>query len=171
QAYLYALTTSGAKLKALIMDMIGDTSEGFDEEEYAEQLQLYAELFPIVANWISTPNSTVNVSVDQTGRLKNLSSSVRIDINIDVEELWQIAEILLSEDQKSFLHIIKLAFSNYFVSASGKSGTWTIRIDFTTDENFYYDEASISLEDADSDMFLPVSQNVEGRHEIIVAAT
>lgn len=169
QAYLYALTTSGAKLKALILDMIGDTSEGFDEEQYAEELRLYAEIFPTIAGWISTPNSTINVSLDQMGKLKTLSSSIRIDINIKLEEMWRIVEIFVPEEQKAFLPLVKLGLNNIFVAASGESGIWTVRIDFTTEESFYYDADSINLENADSDLFIPVSQNIEGRQEIIIS--
>ncbi len=168
QSYLYAFTTSGAKLKALILDMIGDTSEGFDEEQYAEELRLYADIIPTVSNWISTPNSTINVSLDQASKLKTLSSSIRIDINVKVQEMWDIVALLLPEDQQSIITAAKIMLSNFFVAASGEYGTWTIRIDFTTEESFYYDAASISLENVDSDLFIPVSQDVEGRHEIAI---
>lgn len=168
QAYLYALTTSGAKLKSLILDMIGDTKDGFDEEEYAEELRLYASVIPTVSNWISTPNSTINASVDQAGRLKSLSSSMRIDINIDLAQLRQIAQ-LLPEDQKQMIMSAAALMNLFFVSAAGSKGTVTIRIDLTTDESFYYDADAISLENADSDLFMPVSQNVENRHEIVIA--
>lgn len=169
QAYLYALTTSGAKLKSMILEMIGDTAEGFDEAQYAEDLRLYAEIFPIFSSWISTPNSTVNVSLDQMGKLKNLSSSIRIDINMKLEEMWRIVEMFIPEEQKSLLPLVKLGLNNIFVAASGESGIWTIRIDFTTEESFYYDTESINLDSADSDLFIPASQNIEGRQEIIIS--
>jgi hypothetical protein len=108
--------------------------------------------------------------VDQAGRLKSLSSSMRIDINIDLAQLRQIAQLqLLPEDQKQMIRSAATLMDLLFVSAAGSKGTVTIRIDLTTDESFYYDADAISLENADSDLFMPVSQNVENRHEIVIA--
>ena len=60
--------------------------------------------------------------------------------------------------------------NNRFVSAAGDYGIWTLRIDFTIDEYFYYDDASVDLSKLDQDMFIDHNQEVEGRTVFLIDA-
>lgn len=170
QAYLYSITTAGAKLKGLILDSINESAENFDEEQYAEDLRLYAEIIPTVSKWIKTPDSTVNAQVDKEGRLKSFSSSMRIDIDINVEEMWQILALIMPKENKAMIDAASFFLSNMFRSSAGGKGIWTIRIDLTTDETFYYDEQSVSLSNVDPDMFLAITEKNADRFAIIIDA-
>ncbi|HHT82879.1 MAG: hypothetical protein ACOYEC_03950 [Christensenellales bacterium] len=169
-AYLYQITTYGAKLKAFILDVIGQNAENFDEERYAEDLYLYTQIIPIISSWLSTPDSSVGAEVTKGGQLKKLSSSIRVDININVNEMWDILELLAPDYIKSNMIWLKALLNNRFVSAAGDYGIWTLRIDFTIDEYFYYDDASVDLSKLDQDMFIDHNQEVEGRTVFLIDA-
>ena len=83
------------------MDVIGQNAENFDEERYAEDLYLYTQIIPIISSWLSTPDSSVGAEVTKGGQLKKLSSSIRVDININVNEMWDILELLAPDYIKS----------------------------------------------------------------------
>lgn len=169
QAYVYAITTLGAKIKAFLLNALNDTSKDFDEEQYAKDLQLYAEIIPTVSNWIKTPDAQSQAQVDKEKRLKSFSHSIRIDIDINVDELFDIFELLLPEE-KAKIKAVKFFLDETFASSSGQLGIWTVRIDLAAKENFYYDSQSINLDLVDADMFLDIKENNENRETITILA-
>ncbi|MFW5780311.1 MAG: hypothetical protein ACOCWI_02540 [Bacillota bacterium] len=173
EAYMYAITTYGAKLRALIADMIGEAEENLDSDEYAEELQLYADIFPTVMSWLSVHDSKVDAKVDKDGNMRSFASSITVDLNINIEELRDILELLIEDDPDitpSTIRMAMLGMSLILTSATGSNDVWTIRFELATQENFYYDENSIDLSEKDQELFIPNSEDVEGRTEIRIEA-
>lgn len=166
EAFVYSITTLGSKLKAFILDALNKQSEGFDEEQYAEDLQLYAQIIPMVSGWIKASNSNIDAKVDKNGKLQAFSSSMQIDIDIKLDELWDIARLILPQSEHVMIGLVDFFLGSFFRSSSGGKGIWSIRIELTTDEWFYYDDESLNLSKVDTDLFLPNSEEHADRYEI-----
>lgn len=175
EAFMYAITTYGAKLRELILQIAGETEDRMDPDEYQEELERYAQIFPTVMSWISVPDSKVDAKVSKDEDLKQLSSSIRVDLNINVKELTNILSMLIEDIPEINISPVMLGLAivgmNSILSSSfGQDGIWTIRFELFLNETFSYDSSSIDLSNKDQDMFIPNSIDQEGRYEIIIEA-
>ena len=135
EAFMYAITTYGAKLRELILQIAGETEDRMDPDEYQEELERYAQIFPTVMSWISVPDSKVDAKVSKDEDLKQLSSSIRVDLNINVKELTNILSMLIEDipeiNISPFMLGLAIAGMNSILSSSfGQDGIWTIRFGF-----------------------------------------
>lgn len=164
----YSLTTKGTNLRNIILQMFSGTADRFNEEDYASDLELFDDVFDTFSSWVYVHDTVTNAKVSKEGQLQAFSSGIMIDINMDKTELISLLKkIMPDEEDKTTITMISLGLSLLgFSSPTGDTDIFTVRVEFDTNEQFYYDDASIDLSTVDQDLFLSGEIDNEDRYFI-----
>lgn len=155
--FIYDLSVDGEKLHALIFDYLKKFAGLFGDEDYVEDVELFEKVLPYLEKWISVGPSDVYADVYENGLPISCSTSLQINVDINLTELNDVLYLLFGEDKNTIMTAVN--FMSFLLSLRGtknQQNTIGITFDLNLTENFVYGAENCALDGADGDMFLPL---------------
>lgn len=159
----YQLNAASDKIYNYIVNTVENFFGSLDVAKYASDIRKYNECINIVKSWISMGESTVNATVNKDNLPVKMQTAIRINININIEQLIQVLNIIFEESTETIRGLI-----NNIITSKFGDNTLSMSVDISFDETFKYNEKSVSLDDADLDLFIDAKEEKEGRISYII---
>lgn len=168
--FYYNIIANTEELYKLIFDEIAKIAGLFDSEQYLSQIELYEKVLPYLKKWITVKKATVDASVNKDNYPTQMKTSMEIALDFSVNDLYDIVNILITneEDRNSIKAMIPVV-NAFLKDRNGAIGAFSIDFQLLLEENFLYGEDNCSLEEADSDLFLPTTTENAAREVYLVA--
>ena len=136
--FIYSLVGDPQKVKDMIFSVLPE------EEEVASVISDYAKLLSTVKNKVSVSDETVDALVHPNKMPDKSTTSLRIDLNINITELNDVLGKIHSvsdEDRKTTVDLLRSVAALYNLRGTeGQLNTVGISLEIVTVENFLYNE-------------------------------
>lgn len=166
-SFIYNLNVDKDKLHDIIFSALDGllSSLGAEYDDYAEFID---QALPYLKKWVSVGPSTLDAYVNRSGLPDRMTTSMRINLNINQTELLELVNIISPKNSGKISAVLTMMGLFGICGTDGATNTIGLAYDIVLTETFSYGESDCSLANADSDLFLPLTEDNEERYALII---
>lgn len=167
----YQMSASNEKIYKYVLDLVENFVGSLDVTKYASDIAKYNDCIDIIKKWITIGESSVTASVNKDNLPVRMQTATRVNINIDMAQLSEVIYTICSNDAtaKKIMDAVDLVRNlSTLRGTNNETNTIGISLDLSFDETFKYDEESVSLKNADADLFIDAKTERNDRVSYIV---